>query len=159
MLLKEIQESIRQTEAQAKTSWGALLKRPNLRRTIVSALPLIFQSFSGIALVFGFSTYFFALARVADPFLGSLILQIVVLAGNLTSFYFMDKFGRRVLLIGGGAVLAAASYSMGGMGWLDAAKQSTGIALVAVCSFWAFIYANTLGPIGTLPSVICVQLC
>jgi hypothetical protein len=96
---------------------------------------------------------------VADPFLGSLILQIVVLAGNLTSFYFMDKFGRRVLLIGGGAVLAAASYSMGGMGWLDAAKQSTGIALVAVCSFWAFIYANTLGPIGTLPSVICVQLC
>lgn len=158
VLLKEVEESRRQTEAQAKTSWAAMLKRPNLRRTIISALPLVFQSFSGIALVFGFSTYFFALARVPDPFLGSLILQTVVFAGNLTSFYFIDKFGRRILVIGGGAVLAAASYSMGGMGWLDPSKQSSGIALVAVCCFWAFIYANTLGPIGTLPLVMLLFL-
>jgi len=150
VLQNEVQESIRQTEAQASTPWAALVKKPNLRRLVLSALPLVFQSFSGIALVFGFGTYFFALARVQDPFLGSLILQTVVLLGNITSFYLVDKLGRRMLLIGGGALLAASSYSMGGMGWLDGAKQSTGISLVALCSLWAFLYANTIGPIGML---------
>lgn len=71
VLQREVQDSIQQMETQTKIPWAAMLKRPNIRRLIVSALPLVFQSFSSIALVFGFSTYFFALVRLQDPFLGT----------------------------------------------------------------------------------------
>ncbi|KAL2830722.1 general substrate transporter [Aspergillus pseudoustus] len=150
---QEVEESLRQTRAQASISWVALTKRPNLRRLFLCAMPLVFQTFSGTALVFGFSTYFFAIARVQDPFLGALILQSVVLLGNLTSFYFIDKLGRRVLFIGGSILMCGAQVSMGGMAWLDPNNVSTGVALIAVCCVWAFVYANSLGPLGWISLV------
>jgi hypothetical protein len=97
--------------------------------------------------MFGYTVYFFQLAGVKDPFLGNIIKQVVLIIGILTSFYTVDRVGRRALLIYGGAGMCVINALVGGLGFMEQTPAS-GIALVFLCSLWAFIYANTLAPIG-----------
>jgi hypothetical protein len=69
--------------------------------------------------------------------------------GISLAFYTVDKVGRRTLVIYGRALMAAICLIVGGLGFMKQTSAS-GMALVALCSFWAFVYANTLAPIGKL---------
>lgn len=97
--------------------------------------------------MFGYTTYFFQLAGVDDPFLGNMVKQMVLVVGIIIAFYTVDKVGRRTLVIYGGAAMATICLIVGGLGFMEQTSAS-GMALVALCSLWAFVYANTLAPIG-----------
>ncbi|KAJ0149867.1 Uncharacterized protein HZ326_7543, partial [Fusarium oxysporum f. sp. albedinis] len=93
-----------------------------------------------------------AIAGVSDPFLGNMVKQMVLVVGIIISFYTVDKVGRRTLVIGGGAAMATICLIVGGLGFIKQTSAS-GMALVALCSLWAFVYANTLAPIGWISLV------
>ncbi|KAM0335047.1 hypothetical protein ACHAQA_000081 [Verticillium albo-atrum] len=132
----------------AGSDWNLLFRNKiNLKRALISTLPFTFQNFVGVPLMFGYTTYFFQLAGVADPFLGNMVKQMVLVIGIILSFYTVDKVGRRNLVIYGGAGMAVLSLLVGGLGFMKQTSAS-GSALVALCSMWAFVYANTLAPIG-----------
>jgi MFS family permease len=149
VLQYETEKSRELAEASGKSDWGALRSKMNLKRCVVATLPFTYQNVCGVPLMFGYTVYFFQLAGVKDPFLGNLIKQLVLVVGILTSFYTVDRVGRRALLIYGGAAMCVINALVGGLGFM---KQTTasGIALVFLCSLWAFVYANTLAPIGKL---------
>ncbi|KAH7349636.1 general substrate transporter [Plectosphaerella cucumerina] len=147
VLLQEIDESAATTQKSSEHSWRALLTRVNIKRTLIATMPYTFQNFVGVPLIFGNTTYFFALANVEDPFLGKLIINIILLAGIISSFYWVDKIGRRFLVIAGGAVMGCCTLSIGGLAFREP-DATGGIVLVFLCSMWAFIYANSLAPIG-----------
>lgn len=130
------------------SDWKALFtSKTNLKRAVISTLPFTFQNIVGVPLMFGYTTYFFQLAGVDDPFLGNIVKQMVLVVGILISFYTVDKVGRRTLVIAGGAAMAAICFIVGGLGFMKQTSAS-GMALVALCSLWAFVYANSLAPIG-----------
>lgn len=130
------------------SDWKALFtSKTNLKRAVISTLPFTFQNIVGVPLMFGYTTYFFQLAGVDDPFLGNIVKQMVLVVGILISFYTVDKVGRRTLVIAGGAAMAAICFVVGGLGFMKQTSAS-GMALVALCSLWAFVYANSLAPIG-----------
>ncbi|KAJ9121876.1 hypothetical protein QFC24_004458 [Naganishia onofrii] len=120
-------------------------KGPNLRRTLISFIPLAFQQFLGISLIFGYSTYFFQLAGYPKPFEASLIISSILLAFIFISFFVIDKFGRRPLLLGGGLVMAICTMSIGGIGFKETLP---GGALVALAATWVAAYALSAGPLG-----------
>jgi hypothetical protein len=112
-------------------------------------MPYTFQNFVGVPLIFSNTTYFFSLANIEDPFLGKLIINLVLLAGIVSSFYWVDKIGRRFLVIAGGVIMGLCTVTIGGLAFRDP-DTTGGIVLVVLCSIWAFVYANSLAPIGML---------
>ncbi|KAG4429383.1 hypothetical protein IFR05_015140 [Cadophora sp. M221] len=131
----------------SKSEWRSLLTKVNMKRTIIATLPLTFQNFVGVPLIFNYTTYFFSLAGVADPFLGSIIIQLVLLLGIVLGLYLVDLAGRRQLVLYGGGSMGVLTAIIGGLGFMEI-SSSSGTALVALCAIWAFIYAVTLAPIG-----------
>ena len=101
-------------------------------------------------MIFTYTTYFFELANVNDPFLGNLIVQVILVVGIVVSFYLLDKVGRRFLVNYGGGALGFLCLLFGGLGFLPP-SDAAGIGLVSISSVWAFIYAISMAPIGTSP--------
>ncbi|KAG8353791.1 hypothetical protein FVEN_g8176 [Fusarium venenatum] len=135
------------------SDWKALFtSKINMKRAVISTLPFTFQNIVGVPLMFGYTTYFFQLAGVSDPFLGNMAKQMVLVVGMIISFYTIDKIGRRTLVMGGGAAMAAICFVVGGLGFMKQTSAS-GIVLVALCSIWVVVYANTLTPIGWISLV------
>ncbi|KAM0334488.1 hypothetical protein ACHAQA_001517 [Verticillium albo-atrum] len=148
----EADESSRLQLQSGDNEWRAFFTKMNMKRTIISTLPFTMQNFVGAPLFFGYATYFFSLAKLADPFLGNLIIQLVLVAGIVASFYLVDKAGRRTLVLYGGGFMAICCFVVGGLGFLSP-SAATGAALVALCSIWAFTYAVSVAPIGWISLV------
>lgn len=151
VIQQEVQSSVDLSDAKVdgQSQWKAILAPINLKRIIIATLPFTFQNFVGVPLIFGYTTYFFQLANMDDPFLGNLIIQLILVVGIFSAFYFVDRVGRRSLVIYGGASMGVICIIIGGLGLMEQ-NSSSGPALVALCSIWAFIYANSLAPIGKL---------
>ncbi|KAF2994970.1 hypothetical protein E8E13_003257 [Curvularia kusanoi] len=152
VLQYETRKSKELAEAAGTSDWKALRSKVNLVRCIIATLPFTFQNVCGVPLMFGYTVYFFQLAGVKDPFLGNLIKQLVLVLGILTSFYTVDKVGRRALVLYGGASMCIINTIVGGLGFIKQ-NNASGIALVFLCSLWAFVYANSLAPIGWISLV------
>ncbi|KAM5341255.1 hypothetical protein ACJ41O_015364 [Fusarium nematophilum] len=149
----EMEESRALAKGSNTSDWKALFtSKTNMKRAVTSTLPFTFQNIVGVPLMFGYTTYFFQLAGVEDPFLGNIVKQMVLVVGIIISFYTVDKVGRRTLVIGGGAAMATICFIVGGLGFMKQTSAS-GMALVALCSLWAFVYANSLAPIGWISLV------
>ncbi|KAK5048260.1 hypothetical protein LTR84_005930 [Exophiala bonariae] len=148
----EAEKSIALAKSHGNSDWSALFTKNNIKRIIVATLPFTFQNFVGVALIFGFTTYFFQLANLKDPFLGKIIIQLVLLTGLVVSFYFVDKVGRRKLVIWGGVVLGIICFIVGGLGFREQTSAS-GVGLIVLCAVWAFVYANSMAPIGWISLV------
>lgn len=119
---------------QSDNGWSVLFKsRINMKRMIIATLPFTYQNVVGVPLIFGYTTYFFSLAKMEDPFLGSMIVQIILLVGIASSFYWVDKVGRRVLVVGGGVLMGSLVFIVGGLAYLPPSTGS-GIGLIILCS-------------------------
>lgn len=155
VLKHEADESVRIQTTQGRNEWRAFFAAINFKRTIIATLPFTMQNFVGAPLFFGYTTYFFQLASIQDPFLGNLAVQLVLVVGIVTSFYLVDKAGRRTLVLYGGVFMAAMCFVVGGLGFLEP-NEATGAALVTLCALWAFAYAMSLAPIGKIiPIYVC----
>ncbi|ROT37977.1 general substrate transporter [Sodiomyces alkalinus F11] len=148
----EVAQSARLARARG-SDWRALASPVNLKRIVIATLPFTFQNFVGVPLIFGYTTYFLQLANVADPFLGNLMIQLILVVGIVSAFYFIDIVGRRSLVIWSGAAMGAICLVIGGLGFMGPNTTSSGIGLVTLCCVWAFVYANSLAPIGWISLV------
>ncbi|KAF5521898.1 Major facilitator-type transporter ecdC [Colletotrichum aenigma] len=149
----EIDQSIALSQSLGGDSdWKALMTPINLKRAIISTLPLTFQNVVGVPLMFGYTTYFFSMANVEDPFLGKIVINAILLVGMILSFYMVDKVGRRTLVLGGGFGMMVICFIVGGLGFMQPTSAS-GPVLIALCGIWAFLYANSLAPIGWISLV------
>ncbi|KAH8885823.1 general substrate transporter [Thozetella sp. PMI_491] len=148
----EVDESTALSKATSQSEWKMMLTKLNLKRAVIATLPFTFQNIVGVPLMFGYTTYFFQIAGVSDPFLGNIVKQIVLVVGIIVSFYTVDLVGRRTLVIWGGFIMAGINFLVGGLGFMTQ-NSASGIALVALCSLWAFVYANSLAPIGWISLV------
>jgi hypothetical protein len=100
----------------------------------------------------GYTTYFFQLAGLADPFTGTVIIQVILVVGIIGSFYLVERVGRRTLVLLGGAVMSVVCVAIGGLGFAPA-SESSGAGLITLCSVWVFVYSLSLAPIGWITVV------
>lgn len=84
----------------------------NLRRTILGTSMQMMQQWTGVNFVFYFGTTFFqTLGTISNPFLISLITTLVNVCSTPISFWSIEKFGRRPLLIWGALGMVYVSIS------------------------------------------------
>ncbi|KAL2036765.1 hypothetical protein N7G274_010489 [Stereocaulon virgatum] len=144
-----------------QTSWlgswancfrGSIFKgSSNSRRTTVGILMQMMQQLTGINFIFYFGTVFFtSLGTISNPFLISLITTLVNVCSTPISFWTVERFGRRKILIIGGSGMVIMPYIVGIIG-VTAGRESQHnkaavSAMIAFICFNISFFAATWGP-------------
>jgi sugar porter (SP) family MFS transporter len=125
----------------------------NLRRTLLGIGLQMMQQLTGINFIFYYGVVFFkSLNTISNPFLISLITTLVNVLSTPLSFYIVEKFGRRNLLIFGGTGMVVSQYIVGIVGVTVGQDKGAATNKSAVSAMIAFIclnitfFATTWGP-------------
>jgi SP family sugar:H+ symporter-like MFS transporter len=132
------------------SSWAACftggLRNPasNLRRTILGTSLQMMQQWTGVNFIFYFGTTFFqSLGTISNPFLISLITTLVNVCSTPLSFWTIERFGRRPLLIWGALGMLICEFITGIIG---VTKGSDPSAVKAQISFSASTSSSSPRP-------------
>jgi sugar porter (SP) family MFS transporter len=137
--------------------------KSNLRRTILGTSLQMMQQWTGVNFIFYFSTPFLqSTGAIKNTFLISLIFTLVNVCSTPISFYTVEKFGRRPLLVWGALGMLVCQFIVGIIGvtvgfnktHLNNADPPVAIAnnipavnaQVAFICFFIFFFASTWGP-------------
>ncbi|KAH8592417.1 general substrate transporter [Bisporella sp. PMI_857] len=126
----------------------------NIRRTLLGIGLQMMQQLTGINFIFYYGVVFFTqLETISNPFLISLITTLVNVLSTPLSFWMVERFGRRNLMIVGGTGMVICQYIVGIVGVTAGKKQSDGSfnnsavsAMIAFICFNIFMFATTWGP-------------
>ncbi|WQF76442.1 Putative major facilitator, sugar transporter, major facilitator superfamily [Colletotrichum destructivum] len=136
-LIERTLEEVR--EETEGVTYVECFKKSNLRRTIISIMPLIIQAFSGIAWVAGYFTYYLQLAGYSTSMSYQLQIAQPVLSivGNLMAAAVIDRVGRRNLTFYGLGILTAFLLITGGLGTGTTQPMIKGtVAFILIYSWW-----------------------
>ncbi|MCJ1400280.1 hypothetical protein MMC11_003484 [Xylographa trunciseda] len=126
------------------------LRKPssNLRRTILGTSLQMMQQWTGVNFVFYFGTTFFQeLGTIPNPFLISLITTLVNVCSTPISFWTIERFGRRPLLIGGAAGMVVCQFIVAIVGTATGATAGAPVdVMIAFICIYIFFFASTWGP-------------
>jgi SP family general alpha glucoside:H+ symporter-like MFS transporter len=128
-------------------------RKSNLRRTIISIMPLSIQALSGIAFAASYSTYYMQLAgfTTAESFKLQIVQQVISLVGNVMSWYLVDRVGRRNLTFWGLFVLTIILFVMAGLAVVGTVSALKGaISMILLYCWW---YNVTIG--ATAFTILC----
>ncbi|KAI1197530.1 general substrate transporter [Nemania serpens] len=161
----ELAEIIANNEFEMRTipqmsyveSWLACLKGSlskgdsPIRRTLLGAGLQCAQQFTGINFIFYFGPPFFKqLGTIANPFLISLITTLVNVLSTPVSFYTIERFGRRAILIVGGCGMVVCQFIIAIIGVTagrtELHNSAAVSAMIAFISINISFFASTWGP-------------
>jgi MFS family permease len=109
------------------------------------------QQWTGINFIFYFGTTFFQeLGTISNPFLIGLVTTLVNVCSTPLSFWIIERFGRRTILIWGALGMLICEFIVGIVG-VTAGRpsqnnQSAVSAQIAFICFYIFFFATTWGP-------------
>jgi len=122
-------------------------QKSNLRRTILGTSLQMMQQWTGINFIFYFGTTFFQqLGTINNPFLIGLITTLVNVCSTPISFYTIERFGRRTLLIWGAFGMLVCEFIVAIAGTADGKNPTTVKAEIAFICIYIFFFASTWGP-------------
>ncbi|ORY27200.1 and other transporter-domain-containing protein [Naematelia encephala] len=135
------------------SSWAVCfsggLRNPasNLRRTILGTSLQMMQQWTGVNFIFYFGTVFFKhLGTIHNPFLISLITTLVNVCSTPISFWTIERFGRRPLLIWGALGMLICEFIAGIVGVTQPNNDNATKAQISMICIYIFFFASTWGP-------------
>ncbi|EON69684.1 hypothetical protein W97_08944 [Coniosporium apollinis CBS 100218] len=121
--------------------------KSNLRRTILGTSAQMMQQWTGINFIFYFGTTFFQkLGSINNPFLISLVTTLVNVFSTPLSFWTVERFGRRPLLIWGALGMVVCQFIIAIARTVDGASPATVKAEISFICVYIFFFASTWGP-------------
>ncbi|KAJ5698651.1 hypothetical protein N7462_000656 [Penicillium macrosclerotiorum] len=152
MIKVTLEEVKRETEG---ATYPECFRRSNLRRTIISIMPLSIQALSGVVFTAGYSTYYMQLAgySTAMSFKLQIVQQVVSLVGNVMSYFIIDRVGRRNVMLYGLGILTVILMLTGGLAVVGSETDNPNsggaikgtVALILIYCWW---YNMTIGSAG-----------
>lgn len=124
------------------------LRKSNLRRTIISVMPLSIQALSGIAFVAGYFTYYLQLAgySTSESYKIQIAQPVLSIVGNIMAAASVDYVGRRNLVFYGLFILTVFLLITGGLGTGKTQPEIKGtVAFILIYSWW---YNVSIGSTG-----------
>jgi MFS transporter, SP family, sugar:H+ symporter len=119
----------------------------NLRRTILGTSLQMMQQWTGVNFIFYFGTTFFqSLHTISNPFLIGLITTLVNVCSTPISFWTIERFGRRPLLLWGALGMVVCQFIVAIAGTVDGKNPTTVKAEIAFICIFIFFFASTWGP-------------
>ncbi|WVQ78335.1 hypothetical protein IAT38_000420 [Cryptococcus sp. DSM 104549] len=134
-------------------SWAACFSgsfsnpQSNLRRTVLGITMQMMQQWTGVNFIFYFGTTFFSdLGTISNPFLISLITTLVNVCSTPLSFWTIERFGRRPLLVYGALGMFICEFIVGIMGVAKPGDSTIVKAQISFICIYIFFFASTWGP-------------
>jgi sugar porter (SP) family MFS transporter len=133
----------------------------NLRKTILGTSMQMMQQWTGVNFIFYYSTPFLAsTGAISNTFLISLIFTLVNVCSTPISFYTVERFGRRPLLVWGALGMLVCQFLVAIIGvtvgfnktFENAAGETRAVnisavnAQIAFIAIFIFFFASTWGP-------------
>lgn len=165
-----IQASIEAEERLGNTGYAGLFKKSSSRtlfRTFTGTTIQALQQLSGINFIFYYGTTFFKRSGFSNPFIITIITNVVNVGMTVPGILLIDRFGRRSMLLFGAAGMSICQFLVAVVGTTrgglvtdangnqtiqDPAAQKVLIAFV--CGYIA-LFAAIWGPI---PWVVCGEI-
>ncbi|ODO05600.1 hypothetical protein I350_04658 [Cryptococcus amylolentus CBS 6273] len=94
---------------------------------------------------------FFQQAGIPEPFQASVIVYCILLGALMISFYTIERFGRRTLILAGGVGCTIFNVIIGATGFMPKDSTTTNNTTLAFICLWVFTYATTFA--GTCWSI------
>ncbi|CAF4965707.1 unnamed protein product [Rotaria sp. Silwood1] len=149
----DIEEIIAKAELTSKYSSGTYADcfkmgpQKNLFRTLVGIFLQAWQQLTGINFIMYYGTSFLHSSGIQQPFLITIVIFLINVCMTIPGMLFMDKLGRRKILITGAAGMLACQYIIAIIGTIvDQSSEVFQKTLIAfVCIYIAF-FASTWGP-------------
>nr|QFR37061.1 MFS transporter [Cyberlindnera americana] len=140
-------EESKQISSKAGTYFDCF-KPKDLRRTLLVIFAYTMQAFSGVSYVGSYSTYYYEYAGfdTQKSFQISCGAQALSISGVISSFFIIDRFGRRPLILGGIVAITILNLLIACTGLdtdnIPAMKASSGF----MCMY-NYIYNIAVGPV------------
>lgn len=136
-------------------------QKSNIRRTILGTSLQMMQQWTGVNFIFYYSTPFLkSTGAIKNPFLISLIFNLVNVCSTPISFWTVERFGRRTILLWGALGMLICQFLVAIVGvtvgfnhttlLADGSTRANNIAAVnaqiAFIAIFIFFFASTWGP-------------
>ncbi|KAK2808738.1 hypothetical protein FQN50_004410 [Emmonsiellopsis sp. PD_5] len=141
-----------QYESQiSSTSWfdcfkGGSSPSGNFRRVMIGAALQMFQQLTGVNFIFCEYQPSTTQSGLDNPFLISIITNVVNVAATPISFYTIERFGRRSLLIYGAAVMLVCEFIIAIVGTVLPGSNTASMCLIVFVCIYIAAFASTWGP-------------
>ncbi|KXJ90287.1 general substrate transporter [Microdochium bolleyi] len=129
-----------------QSSFFEIFQGLNWRRTLAGCIGICSQWAAGAPIVFSYSTYFFAVAGLQDPFLVTIITFVLLLVSIFCALIACEHIGRRPLLIGGCFLMLVFNVALATTGFFQG--KSSERAALGFLLLWVICYGFSAGPIG-----------
>jgi SP family sugar:H+ symporter-like MFS transporter len=134
--------------AKSNIGWAALFQGSNRRRTTICCLLFVCQQYSGISFLTSYGTYFFVLCGITNSWMISFVLNVMGVAGTLCSMLLLKYFGRRPIMIVGGAMQGISMLTFAIVGVAAPGSQAAARCLAGFTLLYEFFYSASWGPLG-----------
>jgi sugar porter (SP) family MFS transporter len=125
-------------------------------RTLTGTLIQAMQQLTGINFIFYYGTTFFKQSGISDPFVISIVTNVVNVVMTLPGIFSIDRAGRRPMLLFGAIGMCVCEYIVAGVGMAVGSDNLAAqrVLIAFVCIYIAF-FASTWGPI---PWCVCAEV-
>lgn len=164
--IEELKEQVRIDRESQSFSFFDLFKKGNLRRTFVGISAQIWQQLCGMNVMMYYIVYIFMMAGydTDDDLVPSIIQYALNVVMTIPALLFIDKVGRRPLLLAGGVLMTLWLFAVTGIlatysHWVPSVggneninitiskdHQSASQAVIACCYLFVCSFAPTWGP-------------
>ncbi|PGH17061.1 hypothetical protein AJ80_04934, partial [Polytolypa hystricis UAMH7299] len=149
--LAEIQANFEYESRASSISWldclrGGLDPSGNFRRVLLGTALQMMQQLTGVNFIFYYGTTFFQQSGVKNPFMISVITNIVNVASTPLSFWAVEKLGRRSLLIWGAVLMLVCEFIIAAVGTALPNSVTASYCLIVFVCLYIFGFATTWGP-------------
>lgn len=147
--LSEIVASQENEANNGQSSWmgcfhGRLMdSSSNCRKIWIGTALQMMQQWTGINFIFYYNTTFFIQVGLYNPFLISMITTVVNVASTPISFYTVEKFGRRSLLVYGAIGMCFCEFIIAIVGVSAGASERANYVLIAFVCIYVCFFAST----------------
>ncbi|KAJ8115758.1 hypothetical protein OPT61_g2655 [Boeremia exigua] len=124
--------------------WGSA--NSNLRRVVLGMALQMMQQLTGVNFVFYYGTTFFKTVGLQNAFVISMITTAVNVGSTPLSFWTVERFGRRMLLIYGAVGMLVCEFVIAIVGTVGEGSKAASLCLIVFTCFYIFFFASTWGP-------------
>ncbi|KAM0311668.1 hypothetical protein ACHAO8_006968 [Botrytis cinerea] len=144
-------EDTRIERANGNGAWkdlfaGGLHRGSNLYRTFIGTMVQMMQQLTGVNFIFYYGTTYFAQVGLTSVFLLATITNVVNVCSTPLSFWTIERFGRRPLLIYGGIFMSICEFIIAIVGTVLSENKAAQWVLFVFVLVHIFFFASTWGP-------------
>lgn len=107
-------------------------------------------SFANPAVVFYYGTSYFQSSGIKNPFIISVITDVVNVSSTVPGLYLVEKWGRRALLMFGAIGMAIAQLIVASVGTSHPGEPAASKALIAFVCIYIFFFACSWGKLHSI---------